>query len=142
MEVFFFWVIFSLFVAAIANSRGRSGFGWFIVSILISPLISVIILALMTNLATQPSSKNAVVARNTKRCPLCAEDIMIEAVRCKHCGADVSQKQDPVVPQESEDEAARRLGIRIEGGQYQYGPYRYTKLADAIAYAKKVQNED
>jgi hypothetical protein len=26
----------------------------------------------------------------TKTCPLCAEDVRIDAIKCKHCGADLS----------------------------------------------------
>lgn len=44
MGVFFGWLILSIIVACIASSKGRSGFGWFCLSMLISPLISVIIL--------------------------------------------------------------------------------------------------
>lgn len=44
MGVFFGWLILSIIVACIASSKGRSGFGWFCLSMLVSPLISVIIL--------------------------------------------------------------------------------------------------
>ena len=50
-----FWFIFALAVGFIADARGRSGFGWFFLAILISPLIAcVLILALPT-----PRSKSA-----------------------------------------------------------------------------------
>jgi hypothetical protein len=42
-----FWIIFAFAVGFIASQRGRSGFGWFLLAILISPLIAVIILALI-----------------------------------------------------------------------------------------------
>lgn len=47
MEVFVGWFLFSLVVAGIAVSRGRSGFGWFVLSLLLSPLICGIALFVM-----------------------------------------------------------------------------------------------
>ncbi|MCQ2339567.1 MAG: SHOCT domain-containing protein [Paludibacteraceae bacterium] len=44
MGIFLGWLILSIIVACIASSKGRSGFGWFCLSMLISPLISLIIL--------------------------------------------------------------------------------------------------
>ncbi|WP_414540160.1 superinfection immunity protein [Stenotrophomonas forensis] len=29
-------------------------------------------------------------ARATKRCPFCAEDVLREAIKCKHCGSELS----------------------------------------------------
>lgn len=38
-------------------------------------------------------------------------------------------------PDAGEREAMRRLAITFEGGIYHLGPYRYDRLADAVAYA-------
>ena len=47
MEIFGLWLIGSFVVAIIANSRGRSGFGWFMLSALFSPLLmGILVLAL------------------------------------------------------------------------------------------------
>lgn len=40
MEVVFFWLLFSLVVGVAANTRGRSGIGWFFLAAVISPLIA------------------------------------------------------------------------------------------------------
>jgi hypothetical protein len=46
-SIIFFWISFSIIVAVAANTRGRSGFGWFLLALLISPLISgLLVLAL------------------------------------------------------------------------------------------------
>jgi hypothetical protein len=39
MEIFAVWIILALVVGVAASSRGRSGFGWFLVSLIFSPLI-------------------------------------------------------------------------------------------------------
>ena len=47
MEIFFFWFICAVVVGIIANSRGRSGFGWFLLSAVFSPLLmGILVLAL------------------------------------------------------------------------------------------------
>ncbi|MDA8619845.1 hypothetical protein N9L28_03690 [Luminiphilus sp.] len=47
MELFFFWVLLSICVCMFAKSRHRSAIGWFILSLLISPLISLILIAIL-----------------------------------------------------------------------------------------------
>jgi hypothetical protein len=47
MELILFWFVVSLLVAVFASSRNRSGFGWFFLSLIISPLISFIFLAIL-----------------------------------------------------------------------------------------------
>lgn len=46
MTIALFWLIFATAVGVIASERGRSGFGWFLLALLISPLIAVIVVAL------------------------------------------------------------------------------------------------
>lgn len=38
------WIIVSIIIGILASNKNRSGFGWFILSLLISPLLSAIIL--------------------------------------------------------------------------------------------------
>jgi len=40
----FGWILLSFIMIFLAKSKGRSGFAWFFISLLISPLIAVIIL--------------------------------------------------------------------------------------------------
>ncbi len=53
MEIVFGWLMLALLVGLLANSRGRSGFGYFLLSTVLSPLLGVIILLVVPNLALQ-----------------------------------------------------------------------------------------
>ena len=44
MELFLFWLIFAIIVGVWAGSWGRSGFGFFILAVILSPVVTGIIL--------------------------------------------------------------------------------------------------
>jgi hypothetical protein len=50
MEIFFFWLILAILVGVFASKRGRSGFGWFLLSVLLSPLICFLIVLCLADL--------------------------------------------------------------------------------------------
>lgn len=83
MDAILFWFFFSVVVAIIASNRGRSGFGWFLLSAVISPLLSLILVLVLKNLSVQviePSPTTHV------KCPDCREFVLKDAKVCKHCG--------------------------------------------------------
>lgn len=87
MEWLFFWFVASIVIAVGASSRGRSGFGWFVLSLAISPILSLVALALTPNLAEKSASTNNSPTPDTHvKCPDCAELVLKEARVCKHCG--------------------------------------------------------
>ena len=49
MEFAFFWFAFAVVVGVAANARGRDGVGWFILALIISPLIAVLLVLVMQN---------------------------------------------------------------------------------------------
>lgn len=47
MEIFFGWILFSIVVGVAAHTRARSGFGWFLLGLVMSPLFAgLLVLAL------------------------------------------------------------------------------------------------
>lgn len=72
-----------------------------------------------------------------RKCPFCAEEIKAEAVRCKHCGADV-----PPAAVETLDEAAKRLGITLVGVRYFYQGRTFSSLAAAVSWARQQSAAD
>lgn len=82
MEVFIFWLVFSIAVGAYGASKGRSGFGWFLLAMVISPLLGFIFCAIASNKNTPagPTPDTHV------KCPDCRELVLKDARKCKHCG--------------------------------------------------------
>ncbi len=90
MEIFLFWFLFSVAVGIYAGNKGRSGFGFFLLSILLSPLLGLLFAAAAENLvesAEKPTPETHV------RCPDCRELILIGARVCKHCGCKIKPQE-------------------------------------------------
>lgn len=77
-----FWLILSGLVGWFASTKGRSGFGFFILSLLISPIL-VFIVALLVKDQTSPQPK--LTNENSKICPQCAESVRSQAKICRFC---------------------------------------------------------
>ncbi|MDO9277657.1 MAG: hypothetical protein Q7U05_03720 [Polaromonas sp.] len=102
MELFFFWLIGSIFVWVIASSKGREGFGYFLLSIVLTPiLVGILVIALpsIKSLPVVVTAVDAVVPDAQIRCPDCRELVRTDARKCKHCGTTL-------VPQIDEKTAA------------------------------------
>lgn len=85
MEVFvLLWVGLALLVGVLTGKRGRGSGTWFVLAVLISPLLAGVLLA-----ASKDVSENSVSAKTHRDCPACAEKILRAAVKCKHCCAEV-----------------------------------------------------
>jgi hypothetical protein len=47
MEIFFAWLIFAILAGMFASSKSRSGMGYFLLSVILSPLIVFILLLVL-----------------------------------------------------------------------------------------------
>jgi ribosomal protein L32 len=89
------WLAFSFAVGVFANNRGRSGGGWFLLSILISPILAFIFVAVMQDLRRERQRKASAIGPDTHvKCPSCAEWVLPEAKVCKHCGGPLEPAAD------------------------------------------------
>lgn len=95
-------VIAPLFVAKAARDKGRSYGAWYAITAVLGVglcfvgwIIAAIIVATMQpgasdHAAAPPGSASAPPPCPTNRCPACAEDVLADARRCKHCGQDLT----------------------------------------------------
>lgn len=104
------WIICAVITAVIASNKGRSGFAWFFVGMLLG--LFGVILALVVSKHDDVIEMNAVSTGEFRKCPFCAEVIKAEAVRCKHCGSDISAS----VPQPPEPGPTLNVSIEKQGG--------------------------
>ena len=90
----FLWVLFGVFSAMIASTKGRSAGGWFFMGLIFGPFG--LLVALLP--ATEKSGA-------TRKCPDCAEVVKAEAMVCKHCGKkfDIAAESVSVSPQTAQN---------------------------------------
>lgn len=92
MELFTLWFIGAIVVGIVAGSRGRSGFGYFLLSMLLSPVIGLVLAVALPSVAT--ISEGQLVSDGTHtRCPECRELVRHDARKCKHCGSSLTAEQ-------------------------------------------------
>lgn len=76
------WILLALAVGVWAHNRGRAGFAWFVLSLFISPLLGLVFCGVSRDLSKPQAPSGATHVK----CPACAEYVLPEATRCKHCG--------------------------------------------------------
>lgn len=78
------WVlILACIPAAIGKSKGDSFFVWWLYGVLLFPIA--LIHACTKNKDVKRIEQNKIKTDGLKKCPMCAELVKMEAVKCKHC---------------------------------------------------------
>lgn len=79
--------VFSFVLSGVlAARRGRSVIGFLLISLLLSPLISIVVVLLVGK--SEKGMERKALANGYKKCPACAELVRREAKICKHCGTE------------------------------------------------------
>lgn len=75
------WLSFSLAVAVYARRKSRSAAGWWLLALLLSPIVATLFLAAAGD------------RRDSTRlpCPECAERVLPDARRCPYCHAGLAE---------------------------------------------------
>lgn len=94
MEILFFlsfWIVLSVVAGIIAGARGRAGFGFFLLALLLSPFIGLILAVALPSRTTVARANGEVAsARTHTRCHACRELVRRDALKCKHCGEQLT----------------------------------------------------
>lgn len=81
------WVIFAIIIGAIAAGKGRSFIGWTLIACIVSPLIAIILVAVISPANRGDRRQERQFQRHgSKECPDCSEQVLGTATVCKHCG--------------------------------------------------------
>ena len=80
------WVAFSIVAGFIAQNKGRSFFGFLLLSLILSPVIGV-----LAAFGAQPNTDDKIYAGELKWCRYCGESFPRDAIECCYCEAAVWQ---------------------------------------------------
>ena len=82
------WIMCGIVSAVIASNKGRNACGWCILGFLIGPFG--ILLSAVMSTDQEKLDQEAIRKGVKKRCKYCHALIPASAVKCQHCGSEVS----------------------------------------------------
>lgn len=90
MEWLFFYLAAAVVVGVIASEYGRTGFAWFVGAVLLSPLLMGILVLALGRVKRPDPLREVIAAQTHTRCPACKEIVRRDALKCKHCGGELT----------------------------------------------------
>jgi hypothetical protein len=91
MEIFLGWFVLSVVVGIIAAAKDRSGFGYFLLSLVLSPLVGGLLAICLPSLDVANDERPTPYTH--VRCPDCRELVRADARKCKHCGTALTPQK-------------------------------------------------
>lgn len=85
-----FWLVCALAAGIVASSKGRSGFGWFLLSLLLFGILGLLIVGFMPSLKRAPALAALNDGQERAPCPACRELIVKGATLCRFCGTEIA----------------------------------------------------
>ncbi len=94
----FLWLIFAFGVGMLAKQRGRGVLNWFLIGIVISPLLGFAILMMMKDLALADALDTVThdMELTHVKCVHCAEYVLPEASVCPYCRRNITPQPEYV----------------------------------------------
>lgn len=83
---FFIYLILCFFAGTIASRKGRSACGFFLLSLICTPVVGLIGACIARSREDKIADRE--YSTGKKKCPACAEFVKKEAMVCKHCHLD------------------------------------------------------